>query len=155
MTDNMSVAQRSRTMSRIRSRDTRPELIVRRLLHARGLRYRKHVPGLPGRPDVVFATARVAVFVDGDFWHGWRFPDWKEKLAPYWRAKVERNMRRDATSCRQLRADGWTVIRLWEHEIEARPVACADRIAGAVVVGRATRSVRVKAGTDPGLGKKP
>lgn len=119
-------------MSRIRSRDTGPELTIRRLLHARGLRYRKHVRTLPGRPDLVFSGPKVAVFVDGDFWHGWKFSQWKEKLGPYWREKIEGNKRRDARNFRQLRQGGWTVIRLWEHEIEADPGTCADRVERAV-----------------------
>ena len=119
-------------MSRIRARDTQPELAVRRLLHARGLRYRTHSSGLPGKPDIVFARARVIVFVDGDFWHGWRFNRWKDGLAPYWRQKIEGNMRRDARNFRHLRRSGWTVIRLWEHEIEADPAACVDRVETAV-----------------------
>ncbi len=132
MADNMTVEQRSLTMSRIRSQDTRPELTIRRLLHARGLRYRKHARALPGRPDLVFSGPRVAVFIDGDFWHGWRFSQWKDKLAPYWREKIEGNKRRDARNFRQLRQQGWTVIRLWEHEIEADSCRCADRVEKAV-----------------------
>jgi DNA mismatch endonuclease (patch repair protein) len=132
MADNMTVAQRSLTMSRRRSRDTLPELTVRRLCHALGLRYRKHVGSLPGRPDLVFSRARVAVFVDGDFWHGRRFSQWNGKLAPYWSKKIERNIRRDARSFRQLRRMGWTVIRLWEHDIYADPVTCIDRVEVAV-----------------------
>jgi DNA mismatch endonuclease (patch repair protein) len=112
MADNMTVAQRSSTMSRIRSCDTRPELAVRRLVHARGLRYRKHVAALPGRPDLVFSGAKVAVFVDGDFWHGWRFSQWKDKLAPYWKEKIERNRRRDARNVRRLRHQG-SDLRQW------------------------------------------
>lgn len=135
MADNMTVAQRSRTMSRIRSRDTQPELVIRKLLHARGLRYRKHVAALPGCPDVVFRRPKVAVFIDGDFWHGWRFSTWKEKLAPYWREKIERNMRRDSQNFRKLRRQGWLVIRLWEHEIEADASVCADRVVAAVRAG--------------------
>ncbi len=132
VTDNMTPEQRSRTMSRIRARDTKPELTVRRLLHGRGLRYRTHVAGLPGKPDMVFSGARVAVFIDGDFWHGWRFSTWSGGLAPYWREKIERNMKRDARNFRTLRRGGWTVIRLWEHEIGADAARCADRVEVAV-----------------------
>lgn len=77
MTDNMTPEQRSRTMSRIRKTDTKPELVIRRLVFARGLRYRKYPKHLPGHPDLVFSRPRVVVFVDGDFWHGWRFEEWK------------------------------------------------------------------------------
>ena len=132
MTDNMTVEQRSLTMSRIRARDTRPELAVRRLLHSRGLRYRTHVSTLPGRPDVVFSKTKVIVFIDGDFWHGWKFSRWREGLAPYWREKIEGNIRRDARNLRRLRRAGWKVIRLWEHEVESCPDKCADRVEAAV-----------------------
>ena len=80
MADNMTPEQRSLTMSRIRKKDTKPELTIRRLTQARGLRYRKHVAAVPGTPDMVFAGSWVVVFVDGDFWHGWRFPEWEHKL---------------------------------------------------------------------------
>lgn len=128
MVDNLTPEQRSFTMSRIRSRDTKPELTIRRLVHARGLRFRTHKNGMPGRPDLVFARAKVVVFVDGDFWHGWRFPRWKHKLGPYWRKKIEGNRRRDQRTFRELRADGWLVIRIWEHEAEQDAESCVDRI---------------------------
>src|SRR2546428_291201 len=124
----MTTAQRSATMSRIRSRDTKPELTIRRLVHARGLRYRKHGRWLPGSPDLVFSRAWVAVFVDGDFWHGWKFDEWRTGLAPYWLAKIERNMSRDQQNFEALRTMGWTVIRVWEHDVEADAVSCVDRI---------------------------
>lgn len=119
-------------MSRIRSRDTKPELRIRRLVHARGLRFRKHATWLPGTPDLVFRRAKVAVFVDGDFWHGWKFDEWCGGLAPYWLAKIERNMERDLLNYEALRTIGWTVIRVWEHEIRADAAACVDRIESVV-----------------------
>lgn len=132
MADNLTRAQRSYTMSRIRSQDTLPELAIRRLAHARGLRFRTHCKSLPGCPDLVFATARVAVFIDGDFWHGWRFPRWCHKLSPYWKAKLERNRRRDQINFRRLRYHGWFVIRIWEHRVWADPARCVDKIVQAV-----------------------
>lgn len=80
MTDNMTPEQRQLTMSRIRRIDTKPELAVRRLAFARGLRYRKYSPNVAGRPDLVFARARLVIFIDGNFWHGWRFKEWEHKL---------------------------------------------------------------------------
>jgi DNA mismatch endonuclease (patch repair protein) len=132
MVDNLTSEQRSYTMSRIRSRNTKPELIVRRLAHARGLRFRLHERGLPGCPDLVFARAKVVVFIDGDFWHGWRFSRWKTKLAPYWESKIAGNRKRDRSNFRRLRHEGWSVIRLWEHEVENDPGKCVDRILQAV-----------------------
>src|SRR4051812_27493556 len=129
MPDNLSIEHRRRTMQAIRRRDTVPELTLRRALHSAGLRYRLDVAALPGRPDVVFSRARTAVFIDGDFWHGWRFPSWAHSLAPEWRAKIAGNRARDVRNRRRLRRMGWTVIRVWEHEISRNPAACASRIA--------------------------
>ncbi len=126
-------------MSRVRSTDTTPELAIRKLAHARGLRFRKHCRWLPGRPDLVFARTKVVVFVDGDYWHGWRFPAWRDKLAAYWKQKIENNRRRDLRNFRRLRNDGWLVIRLWEHDVERDAECCVDRIEAAV--RRATASV--------------
>lgn len=123
-------------MSRIRKKDTKPELTIRRLAHARGLRYRKHVGALSGTPDMVFGGPRVAVFVDGDFWHGWRLEEWEHKLSSkYWKEKIRRNRRRDAENHRRLEEEGWTVIRIWEHEVKEDPEACVDRIEAAVREG--------------------
>ncbi|MGA2382320.1 MAG: very short patch repair endonuclease [Gemmatimonadales bacterium] len=132
MADNLTPEQRSYMMSRVRSTDTAPELRLRQLVHARGLRFRKNYARLPGRPDLVFVRSRVAVFVDGDYWHGWRFPTWKDKIAPYWRQKIEGNRRRDRRVTRQLRKDGWMVVRVWEHEVERNGVRCVDRVVNAV-----------------------
>jgi len=128
MADNLSKEQRSFTMSRIRSKNTAPEMKIRQMVHSRGLRFRKHVASLPGCPDLVFSTARVVVFVDGDFWHGWRFPVWRDKLADYWRAKISRNRRRDVKTFRALRRAGWLVIRIWEHDVKRDAKLCVDRI---------------------------
>jgi DNA mismatch endonuclease (patch repair protein) len=130
--DNLTPAQRSRTMSLIRSKDTRPELTIRRLVHARGLRFRKHARQLPGQPDLVFVSAKVIVFVDGDYWHGWRFSSWSGKLSAYWQQKIEGNRRRDRRNFRRLRREGWLVIRVWEHEVERDPARCVERIQAAV-----------------------
>lgn len=132
MTDNLTPQQRSYTMSRIRSTNTKPELVIRKLVHNQGLRFRIHQRSLPGCPDLVFRRGQVAVFIDGDFWHGWRFPQWRNKLAPYWSAKIQNNRRRDKLKFARLRRLGWFVIRLWEHQIEAEPERCAERVAQTV-----------------------
>ncbi len=119
-------------MSRVRSTDTTPELAIRKLAHARGLRFRKHCGWLPGRPDLVFVRSKVVVFVDGDYWHGWRFPAWSDKLAAYWKQKIRSNRRRDLRNFRHLRREGWLVIRLWEHDVERDAERCVDRIEAAV-----------------------
>ena len=119
-------------MTSVRSKDTEIEIAVRRAVHARGLRFRKHVRSLPGTPDIVFSGARVVVFVDGDFWHGRRFPAWQHKLSPYWDAKIERNRQRDRKNFARLRRKGSLVLRVWEHDVLADVEGVADRIEAAV-----------------------
>lgn len=128
MADNMTPAQRSKTMSRIRSKNTAIEWRIRRMLHSRGYRYRVHPKGIPGKPDLVFPSRKIAVFIDGDFWHGWKFEEWSSKLAPYWRAKIERTQLRDKQNTESLEQLGWTVVRLWEHEVKADPERCVSMI---------------------------
>jgi DNA mismatch endonuclease, patch repair protein len=117
-----------------RRRDTKPEMAIRRLLHAQGLRYRVDVvlPGMRRRADLVFSSARVAVFVDGCFWHG--CPDhgtWPKSNAAWWAEKITSNVKRDRDTDRRLSAEGWTIIRIWEHET---PGVAAARVAQAVSV---------------------
>lgn len=119
----------SKTMSRNRRADTSCEVLLRGALWRRGLRFRKNVTDLPGKPDVVFPRARVVVFCDGDFWHGKDWAARKRKLrnghnADYWVAKIETNIRRDRHNEKQLREDGWVVVRVWESEI-IRDTECA------------------------------
>jgi DNA mismatch endonuclease (patch repair protein) len=120
-----------------RERDTGIERAIRSLLHARGLRFRVHRRLLAGsrrEVDVVFPGARVAVFVDGCFWHGCpEHGTWPRNNADFWRRKIEANVRRDADTNTRLAADGWTVLRVWEHEA---PAEAASRIAAAVDAAR-------------------
>ena len=128
MADRLSPERRSRLMSRVRSKDTGIELAVRRAVHARGLRYRKNVPTLPGTPDLVFSGPKVAVFVDGDFWHGWEFASKRHKLPSYWVDKIEANRQRDVRNTAELRELGWLVLRFWGHEVLEDVELVADRI---------------------------
>ena len=105
-------------MSRIKGKDTGLETRVRSELHKRGLRFRKHLKELPGKPDVVFTKAKVAVFIDGDFWHGYQFQTWEHKVSDFWKRKISKTRERDAKTDRTLRGMGWTVIRLWEHGLK-------------------------------------
>lgn len=132
MLDNLTPEQRSYCMSRVKGKDTGLEVQVRSALHGRGLRFRKHVKELPGRPDIVFSKARVAVFVDGDFWHGYGFPSWRHKLTAFWIKKISKNRDRDIRNHRKLRRMGWRVIRLWQHEIERNFNSCIARIVARV-----------------------
>jgi DNA mismatch endonuclease (patch repair protein) len=121
---------RSYVMSRIRKRNTRPEILLRRALFAAGVRgYRLHAK-LPGRPDVIFPKARLAVFVDGCFWHQCsrcKIPVPQSNRA-YWEPKLARNVARDRKTNRKLRALGWSVLHLWEHQVVRDPQACAQRV---------------------------
>lgn len=116
-------------MSRVRTRDTGPELALRRALWRVGIRgWRLHPKDVPGRPDLVFRRRRVAVFVDGAFWHG--HPDYyRGQSGPFWDEKIARNRARDARVNEELAVAGWTVVRLWDFEVETDPTASAERIA--------------------------
>ncbi|MCZ2404028.1 DNA mismatch endonuclease Vsr [Paenarthrobacter sp. Z7-10] len=127
MAERISAAQRSANMSRIRSKNTKPELIVRRLLHAAGYRYRLHgrigSASLPGRPDLVFAGRRKVVFINGCFWHshscraGLRAP---VNNASFWHEKRRRTVERDAAQLTDLHQQGWEILVVWECELKDR-----------------------------------
>jgi DNA mismatch endonuclease (patch repair protein) len=117
-------------MRRIRSRDTKPELLLRRALHKRGLRYRIHVSTLPGKPDIVFNSRRVAIFVHGCFWHqhlGCREASSPRSNGKYWKPKLLRNVERDHLHTEKLISEGYTVLTIWECEIE-KDTACAVEV---------------------------
>lgn len=124
------------SMQSNRGRDTTPELAVRRRLHAMGLRYRvsvRPVPNLRRTADIVFARPRIAVFIDGCFWHG--CPEHYQapvRNGEFWRAKRTRNRERDAETDAALTAAGWTPLRYWEHEVRVAPALVAALIASAV-----------------------
>ncbi|GAA4991431.1 hypothetical protein GCM10023205_74370 [Yinghuangia aomiensis] len=124
-------------MSRQKSRDTQLELNLRKALHASGLRYRVHrrpLKGIRREADVVFGPARVAVFVDGCFWHGCpEHATWPKNNAEFWRNKIEGNRVRDADTDARLAAAGWLAVRIWEHE---SPAEAAERVRTAVVARR-------------------
>jgi DNA mismatch endonuclease (patch repair protein) len=101
-------------------------------LRRRGLRFRKHVKSLPGSPDIVFTKEKVAIFIDGNFWHGWRLPAWEHKLSPFWKDKLRANRKRDQRNFRRLHALGWRVIRIWQHQIKQDPEACIRVITAAL-----------------------
>lgn len=106
-------------MKRVKLKDGSLEKLVQRELRSKGLKFRRHIRTLPGSPDIVFPKEKVAVFVDGDFWHGWRLPAWEHKLSKFWRDKLRANRARDQRNFRRLRADGWKVIRIWQHELKS------------------------------------
>lgn len=125
MPDKLIPAQRSRCMSRIRGRDTRPEILVRRGLHARGFRFRLQDRRLPGRPDVVLPKYGVAIMVNGCFWHGHkgcRYATKPKTNVEFWEAKIARNRHRDEVTNAHLEALGWHVIRVWECELRGKSI---------------------------------
>jgi DNA mismatch endonuclease (patch repair protein) len=122
MADTLTPAERSHRMSLIKSRDTKPELAIRRALHAVGYRYRIHVAKLAGRPDIVFGPRRVVVFVNGCFWHGHRCATGHipKSNSAFWQRKIDANRNRDSRHIRQLRTSGWKVVIVWECEVKQK-----------------------------------
>lgn len=140
MTDVHSPEKRSYNMSRISGRNTIPELVLRKALWGKGLRYRLSVK-LPGRPDLTFRKAKVVVFVDGCFWHACpRHLTWPKNNADFWRQKILGNAARDKLITRKLKESGWRVIRFWEHDIAHHPRKCVNRVVNAVRETRLTGS---------------
>ena len=126
MADIFTPEKRSWVMSRIRSKDTKIEKTMALLLRKNKIRYRRF-PKVFGSPDFV-VEKKLLVFCDGDFWHGYQYAKKKKPPKKFWRDKIERNMERDRTVTRKLRADGWPVVRLWEHDIERNPGSCLRKI---------------------------
>jgi len=126
MTDIFTPEKRSWVMSRIRSKDTKIEKKTAQLLRKNRLHYRRF-PKVFGSPDFI-VEKKILVFCDGNFWHGYQYDKKKKPPKKFWRDKIERNMERDRKVSRTLRRDGWSVIRIWEHDIEKRPAACLRRI---------------------------
>lgn len=126
----------SRMMARVKNKDSKAELAIRRRLHAQGLRYRVHYTRAYGHPDIAFTRWKIAVFIDGDFWHGnaWRLRGLPSLAAQFphrtdwWVAKLERNMRRDQEVNKRLAIDGWVVMRFWESDVERNPDSVVARI---------------------------
>jgi len=114
--DNLSREERSALMGLVRSKDTKPEMKVRRLVHALGYRYRLHRADLPGKPDLVFPSKRKVIQVNGCFWHGHncRFGRMPKSNIPYWRDKIDANRKRDLKARRELRKLGWQCLVVWE-----------------------------------------
>lgn len=149
----------SRMMARVKSKDSKAELALRRELHQRGLRYRLHARDVPGRPDVVIRSRRLAVFVDGDFWHG-NPEEWRRRGLPdmaamfpsrtdWWVAKITATIERDRRVTETLTREGWTVVRLWESEVLAAPAAAARRVLDAAARRETPEAARHRARRTP------
>ena len=139
-------AASSRAKRANRRHDTQHELLLRSELWRMGLRYRKNVRTLPGKPDIVFPGVRVVVFCDGDFWHGRDWPALRAKLEQgtnpdYWTAKIESNIERDRHNTALLEEDGWHVVRLWESDIKKDPFVAACYVRDVISQAMRARSV--------------
>ncbi|MBN2458855.1 very short patch repair endonuclease [Candidatus Woesearchaeota archaeon] len=129
MPDKFDAKTRSKIMSRIRSKDTSIEISFRKILWNAGMKgYRLHYHA-PGNPDIAFVDKKIAIFIDGDFWHGY---NWKKlgKVPPrkYWQKKISKNIERDKKYNALLKKEGWKVIRLWEHDLKKNSKRCASKI---------------------------
>jgi len=129
MTDVLTPSQRKFNMSRIRGKDTGPEIKLRKLLWSQRIRgYRIHY-NLPGKPDIVFIKKKIVIFIDGCFWHKcpicFQEPETRKE---FWMKKIGTNVERDLKNTRQLQEDGWTVLRFWEHEIRKTPEKVVENI---------------------------
>lgn len=105
-------------MSRIRSKNTLVEKAIFRSLRANKIHFTPHYSKLPGKPDAVFIRKKKVIFIDGDFWHGWNFTERESRLSEKWNIKIRSNIRRDKRTRSLLKRNGWSVLRIWEHEIE-------------------------------------
>ena len=126
MADKLNTQQRHHCMSRIRGKDTKPEILVRKGLHARGFRFRLQDRKLPGRPDIVLPKYGVAIMVNGCFWHGHggcRYATKPKSNIEFWETKIARNKHRDEVTSAHLEALGWTVIVVWECELRGKETA--------------------------------
>jgi DNA mismatch endonuclease (patch repair protein) len=135
--DIVDTKTRSRMMSKIRAKDTQPEMIARRYFWRQGLRYRLHVKELPGRPDIVFTKHRAIVEVRGCFWHGHQGCSkfqWPQSSKAFWRAKILRNRERDAANLRALRRKGWRVFVLWECQVRRSGTATLSKVTASILL---------------------
>lgn len=133
--DKHTKEQRRKNMQAIKNKDSQIELILRRELWSRGLRYRKNVKTIYGKPDIAFIGKKVAVFCDSEFWHGYAWEIYQEDFQSnqsFWIPKIERNIQRDIEVNNKLRSEGWTVLRFWGREIKRNTSSCADIIEKAV-----------------------
>lgn len=138
MTRRRSVSEVSKIMSLVRARNTRPEQLLSKLMTSAGVRHQRHPRNLPGHPDFILRKVRVAIFVDGDFWHGrqWKIRGHSSLSAQfkncpnrdYWVRKIQKNISRDRRVSRELRELGWSVIRCWERDLVRRPKYCVRRV---------------------------
>ena len=133
--DRLTPEQRKKAMQSNKSKGTKPELLLAKTLWHKGLRYRKNNQTVFGRPDITFKKYKIAVFVDGEFWHGKNWPVRKHDIKSnraFWIGKIERNMQRDLQVNGRLEQEGWLVLRFWSKDVLKHPDVCAARIEHAI-----------------------
>ncbi len=126
-----TTVQKSKAMSKIKGQNTKPEIILRKALWALNMKYRINVKTLPGKPDILMRKYKLAIFVDGEFWHGFNWEDKKARLKSntgFWIPKIERNMQRDKENFEKLTEMGFHVLRFWEHEIRKDLEGCIQKV---------------------------
>lgn len=129
MADTFTKEKRSDIMSRIRSKDTGIEKLVFRHLRKKKIYFQKHYKRVNGCPDIAIPSKKIAVFIDGDFWHGYKFDKWKDKVPKeYWRNKIESNIARDRRNRARLKRNGWKVMRIWGHQLLKSPEKTLGKI---------------------------
>jgi len=126
MADIFTPEKRSYVMSRIRSKNTKIERIMKTILHENNFEFVEQ-PDIFGKPDFLVAKSTV-IFCDGDFWHGYNYENKKKPAKKFWKKKIEGNIKRDKLVSRKLRYEGWSVLRFWEHDIEKKPELCKRKI---------------------------
>jgi DNA mismatch endonuclease (patch repair protein) len=122
-------------MSRIRGKNTKIDKIMEEILQEIKCKYEKY-PKMYGNPDFVIRSKKIAIFCDGDFWHGYKYDEKKKPAKKFWRDKIEGNVKRDRRISRKLRGDGWTVLRFWEHDLEKRADVCSRKIRNKIKMKR-------------------
>ena len=125
--DKHTKEQRSYNMSQVKSKNTKPELLMFMLLDEAGLIYDKHYP-ITGKPDIAFPEYKLAIFIDGEFWHGKNYKQLKQTISPFWVKKIGDNLRRDRKIDRELRTQGWHIMHLWGKKITRNPLQSLMRI---------------------------
>ena len=159
MADVVSPEVRSRMMSGIRGKNTKPELILRRLLHKRGFRYRLHAANLPGRPDMVFPKYRAVLFAHGCFWHGHNCHlfKWPKSRQDFWRDKISGNCQRDVVATNELKKAGWRILTVWECALKGRkrltPDQLVDSCASWLKSNRGNEQIKGRSSNDRGISR--
>ena len=125
--DRITKEQRSSNMSKIKPKNTKPEKLLFKELRKYGYEFKRH-SNLPGKPDIQITEYKTVIFVDGEFWHGKNFDNWKNKITPFWLKKISDNIQRDRKNNRLLKKMGWTVLHLWGRDLVKNPAMALSRI---------------------------